>query len=151
MDYAIAHHFERNSVVDWHDLAVTAMEKSMGAAGRRISTRRRRRRGVLFQGDEASTKNVLAQEQRIIGFAREGKGIFRPLADGKTDRLEGLSDEQKAAVRHVWDSTDRVMLIRGGAGTGKTTMMTPALASWAFRWCCWRLGGRLAGNSGTKG
>ena len=40
----------------------------------------------------------------------------------------GLSDEQKAAVRHVWDSPDQVMLIRGGAGTGKTTMMTPALA-----------------------
>jgi AAA domain len=31
-------------------------------------------------------------------------------------------------VRHVWESTDRVMLIRGGAGTGKTTMMTPALS-----------------------
>ena len=30
--YAIAHHFYRNSVVDFHDLAVTAMEKSMGAA-----------------------------------------------------------------------------------------------------------------------
>ena len=30
-------------------------------------------------------------------------------------------------MRHVWDSTDQVMLIRGGAGTGKTTMMTPAL------------------------
>ena len=71
---------------------------------------------------------MLDQEQRIIGFARAGKGIFRPLAPGKTDGLDGLSDEQKAAVRHVWDSTDQVMLIRGGAGTGKTTMMTPALA-----------------------
>ena len=61
-------------------------------------------------------------------FARAGKGVFRPLAPGKTDGLERLSAEQKAAVRHVWDSTDRIMLIRGGAGTGKTTMMTPALA-----------------------
>ncbi len=31
-------------------------------------------------------------------------------------------------MRHVWDSPDQLMLIRGGAGTGKTTMMTPALA-----------------------
>ena len=68
---------------------------------------------------------MLDQEQRIIGFAREGKGTFRPLAPGRTDGLDGLSDEQKAAVRHVWNSTDRVMLIRGGAGTGKTTMMKP--------------------------
>src|SRR3982751_1580322 len=28
MAYAIAHHFERDSVVDYHDLAVTAMERS---------------------------------------------------------------------------------------------------------------------------
>ena len=32
MEYAIAHHFQRNSVVDFHDLAVTAMERSMGGA-----------------------------------------------------------------------------------------------------------------------
>jgi conjugative relaxase-like TrwC/TraI family protein len=30
--YAIAHHFYRNSVVDFHDLVATAIEKSMGAA-----------------------------------------------------------------------------------------------------------------------
>ena len=87
-----------------------------------------RKDGLLFQGNEVSTKQVLDQEQRIIGFAREGKGKFRPLALDRADGLDGLSDEQKAAVRHVWRSTDRVMLVRGGAGTGKTTMMTPALA-----------------------
>src|SRR6202040_221339 len=42
--------------------------------------------------------------------------------------LDGLSAEQQAAVRHVWESADQLMLIRGGAGTGKTTMMRPALA-----------------------
>jgi conjugative relaxase-like TrwC/TraI family protein len=129
MDYAIEHEFFRNSVVDWRDLAVTAMEKSMGAARPEDFTAEAwRRRGVLFQGDQASTQAVLDQEQRIIGFARAGKGTYRPLAPGKTDGLAGLSAEQAAAVRHVWNSTDRVMLVRGGAGTGKTTMMTPALA-----------------------
>jgi conjugative relaxase-like TrwC/TraI family protein len=129
MDYAIRHHFEPNSVVDWHELAVTAMEKSMGAARPEdFAPEAWRRHGVLFQGDECSTQAVLDQEQKIIGFARQGKGAFRPLAPGKTEGLEGLSDEQAAAVRHVWNSTDAVMLIRGGAGTGKTTAMTPALA-----------------------
>src|SRR5262249_45974899 len=46
---------------------------------------------------------------------------------GRTDGLEGLSDEQAAAVRHVRDSADQVMLIRGAPGAGKTTMMKPAL------------------------
>ena len=130
MAYAIAHHFQRNSVVDFNDLAVTAMEKSMGGALPGDFEPEARRQGVLFEGGKATTRAVWEQEQKIIGFARAGKGMFAPLAPGKAGcrRCAGLSDEQKAAVRHVWDSTDQVMLIRGGAGTGKTTMMTPALS-----------------------
>jgi conjugative relaxase-like TrwC/TraI family protein len=129
MAYAVAHHFERNSVVGWHDLVITAMEKSMGAARPEDFLPEARRQGVLFQGGEVTTRAVLEQEQRITGFARAGRGTFRPLAAaGKEDGLSGLSDEQKAAVRHVWRSTDQIILVRGGAGTGKTTMMAPALA-----------------------
>ena len=127
MAYAIAHHFERSSVVDFHDLAVTAMERSMGGAKPEVFEPEARRQGVLFQGNEVSTRQVLGQEQRIIGFARAGRGVFKPLAPGKADGLDGLSEEQKAAVKHIWQSTDQVMLIRGGAGVGKTTMMKPAL------------------------
>ena len=72
-----------------------------------------------------STRAVLDQEQRIIDFARAGKGRSGRWPPGTSDGLDGLSAEQRAAVRHVWDSADRVILIRGGAGTGKTTMMTP--------------------------
>jgi conjugative relaxase-like TrwC/TraI family protein len=128
MAYAIGHHFERSSVVDFHGLAVTAMERSMGAARPEDFERKAwGKHGLLFAGDEVSTLPVWQQEQRITGFARAGKGTCRPLAPGKADGLDGLSAEQKAAVRHVWNSTDRLMLIRGGAGTGKTTMMRPAL------------------------
>ena len=35
----------------------------------------------------------------------------------------GLSAEQQAAVRHIWSSPDRVILIEGDAGTGKTDAM----------------------------
>lgn len=129
MAWAVAHHFQRASVVDYRDLAITAMERGMGTARPEdFEPQAWRRHGVLFQGDDCSTRDVLAQEQRIIGFARAGRGVFAPLAAGKEDGLSGLSAEQQAAVRHVWDSTDQVMLIRGGAGTGKTTMMTPALS-----------------------
>ena len=128
MEYAIAHHFQRNSVVDFNTLAITAMEKSMGGALPGDFRPEAERQGVLFEGNQVTTRAVWEQEQKIIGFARDGKGVFAPLAPGKADGLSKLSDEQKAAVRHVWDSTDQVILIRGGAGTGKTTMMTPALS-----------------------
>ncbi len=48
------------------------------------------RQGVLFKGDEVTTQAVLDQEQKIIGFAREGKGAFQPLAPGRNDGLDGL-------------------------------------------------------------
>jgi ATP-dependent exoDNAse (exonuclease V) alpha subunit len=39
-----------------------------------------------------------------------------------------LSPEQAAIARHVWDSPDRVILIRGAAGTGKTHTMKATIA-----------------------
>jgi hypothetical protein len=127
MRYAIAHEFYRNSVVETRRLYETAIRHGIGSVTPEEVEAEARRQGVRFQGDECSTQAVLDQETRIIGFAREGKGAFRPLAPGKTDGLEGLSDEQAAAVRHVRDSADQVMLIRGAPGAGKTTMMKPAL------------------------
>ena len=127
MAYAIRHHFQRRSVVDFHELVVTAMERSMGLALPEDFRPEAVRQGVLFGADGVTTRAVWEQEDKIIAFARAGKGSFTPLAPRRDAGLDGLSDEQKAGVRHVWNSTDQLMLIRGGAGTGKTTMMTPAL------------------------
>ena len=60
---------------------------------------------------------------RLIDFARHGRGRCRPLGDPKRPcSREWFNDGQKAAVRHVLGSRDRVMIIRGVAGTGKTTL-----------------------------
>jgi conjugative relaxase-like TrwC/TraI family protein len=127
MAYAVSHEFQRQSVVPWHRLAATAMERCMGAALPEEFEREAAKLGVLLKDGECSTQEVLEQESRIINFARMGRGTFTPLGVNRTEGLEGLSAQQKAAVRHIWDSTDQVLLIRGGAGTGKTTMMKPAL------------------------
>ena len=110
---------------------------------------------MLFQGDQASTQAVLDQEQRIIGFARAGKGTCRPLAAGR-DRRPGWAVGGAGSRRAACLEFDRpVMLMRGGAGTGKTTMMTPALAQLGVRRCCWpprpsvarqAAGGRIQGR-----
>ena len=153
VQYAIDHHFERCSVIDWHDLAITAMERSMGGAVPEEIEPQARRQGVLLRNGEATTKDVLAEEGRIIAFARDGKGTVRPLggpgavgsnpaarsperqAISTSDQLAparkgvaDLSPEQAAIARHVWDSTDRVILIRGAAGTGKTHTMRTTIA-----------------------
>jgi ATP-dependent exoDNAse (exonuclease V) alpha subunit len=71
----------------------------------------------------ATTKEMLALESKMIAFARDGRGRFRPLGDPKRPcSREWFNEGQKAAVRHVLGSRDRVMVIRGVAGTGKTTL-----------------------------
>ena len=80
MAHAIAHHFQRNSVVTFTDLVVTAMEKSVGHALPDDLRTEAVRQGVLFSGKEATTRDVLRQEEKIIGFARMGKGCYRPLS-----------------------------------------------------------------------
>jgi ATP-dependent exoDNAse (exonuclease V) alpha subunit len=76
-----------------------------------------------------TTKDVLAEEKRLIDFVQDGRGKFNPFRSGKCQfQNPKLSDEQRNAVRHVLQSTDRVTAIRGGAGTGKTTMMKEAVA-----------------------
>ena len=163
VEYAIRHQFYRNRVVPVTDLEITAMERCMGAALPEDIRPEAIRQGLLVKDGDATTKEVLAQEGRIIDFAQEGKGTMRPLGSypvktpqsailsaeqqailkstdqphDKTDERAGrankhsaigLSTEQQAAIRHVWNSPDQVILIRGGAGTGKTTMMKAAIA-----------------------
>ncbi len=71
----------------------------------------------------ATTKDMLAAESRLIAFARLGRGRFRPLGDPERPiTREWLNDGQRAAVRHVLGSRDLVTLVRGAAGTGKTTL-----------------------------
>jgi conjugative relaxase-like TrwC/TraI family protein len=127
--YAIAHSFERNSVVDYTDLEVTAMERMMGRGRVEELLPEFRRQGVLLKHGEATTKAVLAQEQRILRQAREGKGSVRPLGlDVPLPDLSGLGRDQAAAIKHLWRTTSATVLIFGGAGTGKTTMMRDAIA-----------------------
>src|SRR5581483_3656191 len=71
----------------------------------------------------ATTKEMLALEAKLLDFARKGRGRSRPLGDPERPcSREWFNEGQKAAVSHVLGSRDRVMIIRGAAGTGKTTL-----------------------------
>ena len=131
MQYAVGHCFERKSVVPERTVLAEAMQHSVGQAtvedvlrqasvsGLIVGTRNGRRM--------ATTPTVLSEEQRIIRFARDGRGACRSLGDSSRKfARDWLNDSQKAAVRHVLSSRDRVLLIRGSAGVGKTSLMQEA-------------------------
>ena len=169
VEFAIGHLFERKSVVDAKRLYETAIRHGIGSVTPEGVQEEAKRQGLLLKGGEATTRQVLAEEGRVIGFARDGRGTcgrlgsegrllaspvpqgFNPVpgvsrpaelatvsANGQTVSVArssikdqfaisrgfaDLSPEQAAIARHVWNSPDRVILIRGAAGTGKTHTM----------------------------
>ncbi|MGH7171012.1 MAG: MobF family relaxase, partial [Gemmataceae bacterium] len=126
--YAIGHEFARNSVVTQKHLEITAMERCMGGALPEEIEPQLRKQNVLLIDGQATTEQVLAEEQRLVDFARQGRGRFRPLGDaGRPFARDWLNAGQKAAVRHVLVSRDRVTLLRGVSGTGKTKLMQEAV------------------------
>jgi conjugative relaxase-like TrwC/TraI family protein len=127
VNHAIDHSFVREAVVPERKVVTEALKRGLGSVTVEDVKREVRER-PLIRSDVAgrpmaTTKEMLAMESRLIDFARQGRGRCRPL--GNPDRpcsREWFNDGQKAAVRHVLGSRDRVMIIRGVAGTGKTTL-----------------------------
>ncbi|MBX9787802.1 MAG: relaxase domain-containing protein [Pirellulales bacterium] len=131
VEYAMDHEFERKSVVPERMLLARALKHSVGKATvdqvRRdankadliVATRNGRRM--------VTSRRVLAEEKRLVDFARKGRGTCRPFAR-KLDsyRRDFLNNDQKRAVKHIVESRDRVILLRGKAGVGKTTLLQEA-------------------------
>jgi len=129
---AVEHSFERSSVVPERRLLAAALKRSYGAASPETVLREVGRQNLVGAERDGrrlvTTTDVLKEETRMIDFARRGRGTCRRLGDGShVFKRDWLNSDQRSAVLHVLNSPDRVMLIRGGAGTGKTTMMTEAV------------------------
>jgi conjugative relaxase-like TrwC/TraI family protein len=127
VDHAIEHSFVREAVVPERKLLTEALKRGIGAVTVEDVTREMLERPMIRNDvagrKMATTKEMLTLESRLIDFARQGRGRCRPL--GEPDRpcsRDWFNEGQKAAVRHVLSSRDRVMIIRGVAGTGKTTL-----------------------------
>jgi conjugative relaxase-like TrwC/TraI family protein len=127
VDHAIEHCYVREAVVPERKLVTEALKRGIGAVTVENVTREVAKR-PLIRSDVAgrpmaTTKEMLALESKLVAFARDGRGRCRPLGDpDRPCSREWFNDGQKNAVRHVLGSRDRVMIIRGVAGTGKTTL-----------------------------
>lgn len=132
LDYACRHLFERQSVVSERRLLAEMLNAGLGRFSVAEAQAALRDSDVLVRevhGQRlATTREVLAEEEQLIAFARDGRGRHAPLGvPGDPIRRDWLNADQRAAVAHVLASPDRVMMVRGGAGTGKTTLMQEAV------------------------
>lgn len=134
VERAIVHSFERSSVLPERTLLAEALRQGVGKASRETIEQLTERQPLIRATREGrrlvTTEEVLQEESRMLAFARGGRGTCRPInPNARTVLDERLNAQQRSAVRHVLESRDRVTLIRGAAGVGKTTMMQEARAA----------------------
>ncbi len=132
VDFAVRHVFEREAVTPEKRVLTEALKHGLGRvsvegikdafAGRNLPVTQESGRRMV------TTAATLAVEDGLTDFARDGRGAYRPLGDPDAPLMrDWLNAGQKAAVRHILGSRDRVTMIRGVAGTGKTSLMQEAV------------------------
>ncbi len=132
VDFATRHVLCREAVTPERRVLAEALKHGLGRVSVEGVQESLAKKPLLFADHNGrkmlTSPKLLAEEDRLVAFARNGRGTLRAL--GKKDRpfkRDWLNADQKRAVRHVLSSRDRVMMIRGAAGTGKTRLMQEAV------------------------
>lgn len=129
--FALAHAFERSSVLSEKRLLALALEHGVGtvtpeAVKRRLDELvgdRHVLRGVVEEETLVTTPAVLREEKAMLETVVAGRGQRDPLSPRHVLSDPALSEEQRDAVTHALASPDSVVLIAGRAGVGKTRTM----------------------------
>ncbi len=133
VQFAVNHTFERQSVASERRLAEIALRHGLGAGiepvavweevERLVGSHAIYRRQVQDQW-HCTTREAFAETSRCIDFARDGMGRCRALAPAwqirRPELLLPTAADQRNAIEHVLRAPDRVIAVRGRAGTGKT-------------------------------
>ncbi len=132
LDHALLHCFERASVVSDKKLLQEACRYALGSSSLSVEditkalTEDKRIIHVKEKGNTlCTTRAVLAEEKRMVDLAKAGQGKMYPLYD--TAPPLTLKGQQGAAVAHILTTPHMVSIVRGAAGSGKTTLMIEAV------------------------
>jgi len=134
IDQAADHVFERSSTMPERRLMAEAFKRAAGKASLASIEQEFSRKGFLNVTKNGrkilSTREILAEEKAMLDFARAGRGTCKPLGYGHHyPERSWLNAGQRRAVEHVMNSRDRIIIVRGVSGTGKTTFLQEA-ADW---------------------
>ncbi len=133
VDHAVHHAFERASVMPDRRILASAYRHALGEADvslQHIDDRFETDQRILHIKDRGrimcTTKAVLQEEKRMVDLAKHGMGKLAPLYSEAPPL--SLTGQQAQAVSHVLTTGNRVSIIRGAAGSGKTRLMKEAVA-----------------------
>jgi conjugative relaxase-like TrwC/TraI family protein len=129
LNHAVAHVFERKSVVPEHELLNVALSQRPGevdlptlkAAVKYSPDLVRTERGF-------STRQILATELDLIQTVNAGCDAVAPLHPGYRP-ADWLGEDQQRAIYHVLRTSDHITGLRGLAGSGKTTALRELIAA----------------------
>ncbi len=124
------HLFERASVQRGHEVLAEALNQSLGGLTlenltRSLSEEKATDCVALRPGEHGlhaayATREGLRQELSAIAVVNDGRHACAPLGWRTFQTDDRLSPDQRAAVKSLLESTDRVSALRGVAGAGKT-------------------------------
>jgi hypothetical protein len=130
--HAAEHCFERRSAVPAKELLSEALRFGVGAFAVTDAWRELEEDGRFTAEVDgrlmAASRDVLAEERRLVTLAADGRATLPALHPAHAIRDTRLNDGQRAAVRHLLGTRDRVSLVVGDAGVGKTTALKEAVA-----------------------
>jgi len=128
--HATGHLFERNSTALVRaEVLAEALRYGVGSVtpeGARSALVQRPLLTAEIDGRLVATlPEVASEERRLIRFARDGRGRYDPLGGWGTHAVkrERLNTGQRRAVAALLGSFDRVQILAGKAGVGKSTLL----------------------------
>lgn len=133
IDYALQHSLERKSAIDEKRLLTEALKRGCGSFNPDELKKQYQLRQDIIVGKKdnvvfTTTKDAINEERKLVATCHELKGRFKALNTDYQPKNNSLNHEQRQAVHLALNSTDGIMLIEGGAGTGKTTLMNEVKA-----------------------
>ncbi|MCW5921437.1 MAG: relaxase domain-containing protein [Saprospiraceae bacterium] len=129
VNMALEHCLERKSVAGEREVLRDAMRRSYGdCTPAEVIKAYGLKEKEMFtvatkDGTVLTTKEAVKEERQLVEMTVSDKGKLAPINKGYEIQNPALNEEQQKAVKHALASNDRVIVIEGGAGTGKTTLM----------------------------
>jgi conjugative relaxase-like TrwC/TraI family protein len=129
LNYAVAHVFERKSVVPEHELLNAALSQRLGEVDLPALKASVKSSADLIKTERGfSTPQILATELDLIQTVNAGCDAVAPLHPGYKP-ADWLGEDQRRAIYHVLRTSDRITGLRGLAGSGKTTALRELVAA----------------------
>jgi hypothetical protein len=129
LNHAIAHVFERKSVVPEHELLNAALSQRLGEVDLPALKISVKCSADLVKTERGfSTPQILATELDLIQTVNAGCDAVTPLNPGYQP-ADWLGEDQRRAIYHVLRTSDRITGLRGLAGSGKTTALRELVAA----------------------